>query len=130
MHNLLIKHLIINYFIFLCFAILNTSILTMVYLSIIGIILFFTGKRDNLNRMLFFYKAAVILNYIFLIIQIFFINLLNCYTFEDVISGKLIDTGSRERYYSIYTIAGIRIMLKNETLIKRFVHCLCYFLIY
>ena len=127
MHNLLIKHLIINYFIFLCFAILNTSILTLVYLSLIGIILFFTGKKDNLNRMLFLYKAVVILNYIFLIIQIFFINLLNCYTFEGILADKMVDTGSREKYYSIYTIAGIRGMLKNETLTKRLVHCFCYF---
>ena len=125
--GLLIKHLIINYFTYLFSSIFNTSLITMIYLSLIIIILFFTVKNTNLEKVLIFFKIDIILNLLFLILQIFFINLLNCYQFEDIITSNTIETGEEIKYFSIYSQIGIRIMLKNDTLVKRVVHCLSYF---
>ena len=127
MFNLLIKRLIINYIIFLLFALFNTSILTMAYLSIFGFILIFAVKKTNLNRNLFFFKAIILFNYIFVVIQIFFINLFNCYSLGDIIASKLIENGTDTRYYSVYTNIGIKIMLKNEDSSKIVIDCLSYF---
>ena len=127
MYSLLIKHLIINYFFFLFFAILNTSILTIVYLSFIGFTFFLTVKNTNLNKILLLFKLVALINYILLILQIFFINLFNCYAFEDIIASESIETDSGIKYYSIYSQIGIKIMLKNDSILKRIFHCLSYF---
>ena len=128
MFSLLIKYLIINYIIFLCFSILNTSFLTMIYLSLIVFILFFTVNNSELKRMIYLFQGMILLIYIALTLQIFLINLLNCYTFADIIAANAIEKDSRSRYYSFYTQIGIRTMLKNDTLEKRVVHCLSYFI--
>ena len=47
MFNLLIKHLIINYFILLFNAILNTSIFTLLYLGLALVLFFFTASYSN-----------------------------------------------------------------------------------
>ena len=123
----LIKHLIINYFAYLFFAIFNTSLITMIYLSLIIIILFFAVKNTELSKVLIFYKIDTILNLFFLILQIIFINLLNCYQFEDIMSANTVETEEGMKYYSMYSQIGIRIMHNNDTLVKRVVHCMSYF---
>ena len=127
MFNLLIKYLIINYFIFLFLAIFNTSILTLIYLSLIGIALFFAVKKNDFNKMLFVYRAIIIINYGLLIIQIFFINMLNCYTFEDILTEKIIDTGTKIKYYSVFSKIGIKIMVKYDTPTEISIQNLSYF---
>ena len=127
MFNSLIKHLIINYFFFLFFAILNTSIATIVYLSLIGFTFFMTVKYTDIYKLLILFKSVILTIYIILLVQILAINLLNCYTFEDIIAAESIETDSGIKYFSIYSQIGIRVMLKNDTLLKRVVHCLSYF---
>ena len=127
MFNLLIKYLIINYFIFLFLAIFNTSILTLIYLSLIGIALFFAVKKNDFNKMLFVYRAIILINYGLLIIQIFFINMLNCYTFEDILTEKIIDTGTKIKYYSVFSKIGIKIMVKYDTSTEISIQNLSYF---
>ena len=128
MFNLLIKNLIINYFIFLFFAIFNTSIFTLVYLSLIGFVLLFSVRKSNINRMLLIYKLVILFNYGLLIIQIFFINLLNCYTFQDVLAKMIIDTGTKIKFYSLFSNMGIKIMVKYNTQIEIAIQNFSYFL--
>ena len=127
MFNLLIKHLIINYFILLFNAILNTSIFTLLYLGLALVLFFFTARNSGLNRMLYLFKSYLIIIYVIMIFQIFLINLFNCYRFEDVITDKQIKIEEKTKYYSIYTQIGIKALFKDDSLDESIFHYLSYF---
>jgi hypothetical protein len=60
-------------------------------------------------------------------IQIFLINLLNIYHFDDLLSSQELQIENGTKYYSKFTIIGINIMTNNENKYNICIHVLSYF---
>ena len=121
--KLFFKHLLTNYFMFLFLAMFNTSLVTLTYLFIINILLIFIAKHSSVRILTFFFKLFAIMIFIFIILQIALINVLNIYHFADIIAEKQ----EKDKYYSVFTQIGINFMYNTDDLLKIFLHWISYF---
>ena len=120
MYHLIIKHLLINYFLILGLAIFNTSILSLIYLFLMNFLLFLVSKHSDVKILSIVFKIINIFIYAFIIIQIFFINFFNTYLFRDSLSSK-------DKEYSPFTQFGINFLPdKSKGLGKILPHMVSY----
>ena len=113
MQNILFRHLLVNYFMFLFLAMFNTSIITLLYLLMISILLLFLAKHSSIRKISLSFKIIAVLIYVLIIIQIFLINLLNIYHFYDELTSKTVEKDNNKKY-SAFSQIGINFMYNKS----------------
>ena len=128
MFHLLMYHLFINYFLLIGLAIFNTSIITLLYLFPINILIFFMAKHSNIKKIALSFKLIAIIIHILFILQIFCINLLNTYHFEDSLTSKeTTNQDGDKKFYSAFTQFGINYLYGKDKLGEMIRHWIGYF---
>ena len=125
--HLIKKSLIISYFMLLGLAVFNISLISLFYIFIMNILLFFISKHSNKQIISYIFRIFIGIFYYLIMIQIFLINLLNIYHFDDLLSSQELQIENETKYYSIFTIIGINIMTNNENKYNICIHVLSYF---
>ena len=125
--HLIKKSLVISYFMLLGLAVFNISLISLFYIFIVNILLFFNSKHSNIKKISYIYRIFIGIFYYLIMIQIFLINLLNIYHFDDLLSSQELKIENGTKYYSKFTIIGINIMTNNENKYNIYIHVLSYF---
>ena len=124
--HLIQKYLIISYFMLLGLAVFNISLLSLAYIFIMNILLFFNFIHSSIKYISYMFKTFIIIFYIFIVLQISLINLLNTYHFSDYLTSQIIKVGDITKYYSIFTQIGINFMLNYDNTSVIYFHILSY----
>ena len=125
--HLIKKSLVISYFMLLGLAAFNISLISLFYIFIVNILLFFISKHSNIQKISYIFRIFIGIFYYLIMIQIFLINLLNIYHFDDLLSSQELQIENGTKYYSKFTIIGINIMTNNENKYNICIHVLSYF---
>ena len=125
--HLIKKNLIISYFMILGLAVFNISLISLFYIFIMNILLFFISKHSNIKTVSYIFRIFIGIFYYLIMIQIFLINVLNIYHFDDLLTSQVLQIEKGEKYYSKFTIIGINIMTNNENKYNIYFHVLSYF---
>ena len=124
--HLIKKRLIISYFMLLGLAVFNISLISLFYIFIMNILLFFLSKHSKQKIISYTFRIFIEIFYYLIMIQIFLINLLNIYHFDDLLSSQDLQFESGTKYYSKFTIIGINIMTNNDNNYNIYIHVLSY----
>ena len=125
--HLIKKSLIITYFMLLGLAVFNISLISLFYIFIMNILLFFFSIHSSMKTISYIFRIFIGIFYYLIMIQILLINLLNIYHFYNILSSQDLQIENETKYYSKFTIIGINIMTNNENKYNICIHVLSYF---